>query len=141
MSRTVNEEYIAIQLAVPVAIGATAVTTGVAVGDGKLDDAMVIMNTGAVSGTAPTLTTSVQTSDLVSGTYTTVAAFGTVSAASKLGAVRVNLEGLNSGGEEQKFVRLSHVVTGTSTPLVTAGFVLLLRTERPKNALNPSTPA
>lgn len=135
--RTINENYKAYQLKAPAAVTATANTTGVAVGDGMLDDAIVIINIGAVSGTTPTLDIAVQTSDAVGGTYTTVGSFAQKAAAdaNTVCAIQLNLDGPNSGDEEQKFVRLAQTVAGT-TPSFTYGAVMLVKAETGKTDLN-----
>ena len=98
---TVSQDYKAISLMRPAAITATGTSTGVSVKE-LLDDAVAILNVGAVAGTNPTLDLAIQTSNLVGGTYTTVATFGRVTAANKLGAVRVNLGGQNGGSNRSE---------------------------------------
>lgn len=135
--RTLYENYKAYQLMAPAAKTATANTTGVAIGDGMLDDAIVILSIGAVTGTSPTMAVAVQTSDASGGTYTTVASFAskTDSDANTVSAVQVNLDGLNSADDEQKYVRLALTIGGT-TPSFTCGAVMLVKAETGKSDLN-----
>ena len=118
--RTNNEEYKAYSLLAPVALTATGNGTGIEVAEGNLKDAIATMNIGVVSGTTPTLDMTIQTSDAVGGTYTTVATFGQVTASAKLGQVQVNLEGANSNGELQSYVRYSATIAGTTPSFLTS---------------------
>ena len=136
---TIAQEYKAISVMKPAAVTATGASTGVSVKE-LLDDAMAILDVGAVAGTNPTLDLVIQSSDAVGGTYTTIATFGQVTAATKIGAVRVNLGGQNSGSVEQKFVRASYTIAGTN-PSFTISVILLVKSFEGKSDLNASTPA
>lgn len=135
--RTLNENYKAYQIMAPAAKTSTANTTGVAIGDGTLDDAIIILNIGAVTGTSPTLDVAVQTSNASGGTYTTAVSFAqkTASNANTVSSVQLNLDGKNSAGNDQKFVRLALTLGGTS-PSFTCGAVMLVKAETGKSDLN-----
>lgn len=136
---TVNENYKAISLLRPQVATSTATGTGVDVSEYG-DDAMAILDVGAVSGTTPTLDVVIQTSATVGGTYSTELTFAQVTAANKFAAGRVNLDGPNSGGLARKFVRALATIAGT-TPSFTFGVSLLVRAAIGKTALNSATPA
>lgn len=138
--RRLNENYKVFNLLGLQTLTTTTSGTGVAITPEMLDDAMIILSVGAVSGTSPTLNVTIQTSDLVGGTYTTVATFGEVTTANKIGSVGASFDGKNSNGEEQKFVRAVATLAGTS-PSFLLGISMLVLSEVAKAALNESTPA
>lgn len=138
--RTLNENYKAYTLLSPANLTSTGQGSAVQIEENSLDDAMAIMVVGAVSGTTPTLNMEIHTSDASGGTYTEAATFGEVTAATKLGAVQVNLDGRNSNGEEQKYVRADYTIGG-STPNFQVCVVLLVKAATGQSGLNNSTPA
>lgn len=134
---SLNENYKAVNLVSPQEIAASSNGSGVdTMGYG--DDLVVILNTGAVSGTNPTLDVKLQECDTSGGTYTDIsgATFGQVSAANKLGVQRVNLT-----GTRKRYIRAAYTLGGTSTPKVFASVVALLSAARASSSLNSSTPA
>jgi len=135
----INEEYKVLSLLHAEDKTASGNSTGVAV-EGYEEDMIVILDVGTVSGTLPTLDVVVKTSDASGGTYTTVATFGQVTAASKVGAVSLSVEGLNSASDEQKYVRVDYTIGGT-TPHFNMSVVALAKVKIAQASLNASTPA
>lgn len=134
METPVNEAYKAISLLVPQAKTSTFSSTGVSV-EAYENDAMVVLHVGAVSGTTPTLDVVVEGSDTVGGTYTTLATFGQVTAANKIGAVSINI-----GASTAKFIRITGTIGGSS-PSFTMSATLLAENTVRQSGLNASTPA
>lgn len=134
------ENYKAISLIRPGAYTTTQTGTGVDVGPGYENDALAIVNFGTVSGTTPTCDVTIQTSDAVGGTYTTVATITQVTASNKLACVGFNLSGNNSGSVAQRFVRAVATIGGT-TPSFGLSVELLVKAEIAKVDLNSATPA
>lgn len=135
----IDQDYKVFSLLKPQVATSTVTGTGVDVGPEQLDDAMAILDIGAVSGTSPTLDVTIQASGTSGGTYTTIATFGQVTAATKLGVVSVSLEGL-AGVVDRRFVRAVATIAGT-TPSFALGCVLAVRAARGGSSLNSSTPA
>lgn len=139
---TLFENYKAVLVKSPIAVTADGQTTGVDLGPERLDDVMVIMSIGAVTGTTPTLDVDIQTSDALAGTYTTVASFSQYDAddADTLKSLSVNLQGQNSAGDEQRYLRADLDVGGT-TPSFVVGIVALVLSQIGKSDLNSQAAA
>lgn len=134
METPINEAYKAISLLTPQAKTSTFSSTGVSV-EAYENDAMVVLHIGAVTGTSPTLDVVVEGSDAVGGTYATLATFGQVTAATKIGAVAINI-----GASTAKFVRITGTIGGSSPSFTMAATLLVQNTTR-QSGLNASTPA
>jgi hypothetical protein len=136
------ENYKAYLVKEPIAVTADEQTTGVDLGPELLDDVMVIMTIGAVSGTTPTLDVDIETSDALAGTYTAAKSFSQYDAddADSLKSLSVNLQGQNSNGEEQRYLRANIDVGGT-TPSFVLGIIALVESQVGKSDLNSQAAA
>lgn len=138
------ENYKLFNIKTPIAVTADAQTTGVDLGPDQLDDVMVILSLGDVTGTSPTCQIDMETSDLVSGTYT-VADGGAFPSydnddENSVKSLALNMQGENSNGETQRFLRANIDVGGT-TPSFLIGIVALVLSQVGKEDLNSSAAA
>ena len=134
-----SENYKAVSLLVAQTATATATGTGVDVSTYG-DDALFILNVGAVSGTSPTLDVVIQSSSTVGGTYSTELTFGQVTASTKFACGGLNIEGNNSGAIARKFIRALATIAGT-TPSFAFSVTMLIRASLGSASLNSVTPA
>jgi len=131
------ENYKAVLLKAPIAVTADGQSTGVDLGPEYNDDVMVIISIGAVTGTSPTCQIDIETSDAVGGTYTAVASSGSYDAddANTIKSFGINMEGSNSNGESNRFLRINYDLGGT-TPSFVLGAVALVQSLVGKSDLN-----
>lgn len=136
------ENYKAVLIKEPIAVTADEQTTGVDLGPDYLDDVMVILSIGAVSGTTPTLDITIESSDLVGGTYTTRATFPQYDAddADSVKSLGFNMQGQDTNGAEKRFLR-ANIDVGGDTPSFVVGIVALVLSQFGKSDLNSSAAA
>ena len=100
MSFNLIEEYKVINLLASTAVLADVNGTGLDL-EQYHNDAMVIVNTGAIQSTLASYVINIQGSTALNGTYTTLASLNSFTQFSYMvGAVKVNIEGL-----DKKYVR------------------------------------
>ena len=125
MSRTLNEEYRAIQLSAPAESASTVTGTGQLITPGELVDACAIVNVGAVSGTPDSFTAvvTIEQSATLNGTYAVKQTFTTITAGSQIAQKQVILD------PSLPYVRakVTLAFTGGSTPKLFNSVALMLR--------------
>lgn len=131
----ISKNYKAISLVRPQVATSTVTGTGVDT-LGYADDAMVIVDLGAASGTSATNIITIQTSP-DNSTWTTVTTFGTLTDTSdnKIACGRINLDAAN-----RRYVRALCTIAGTS-PSFAFSVCLVLRAEQGSASLNSLTAA
>lgn len=103
---------------------ATTTVTGTGIDTMGYNDAMITLEVGTVSGTAPTLDGKIQESDTLGGTYTDItgAVFTQVTASNNTQKIRVG--GLGVGGRK-RFIRYVGTIGGTTPSFALAVNALL----------------
>lgn len=123
---TLNENYKFYSLLHPVAVTASANHMAINV-EAQENDAMVLVDVGAVAGTTPTLDLKIQTSE-DGVTYTDALAIAQITAGNGVAAGKLHLN-------KVKTVRAVSTVAGT-TPSFTLGIGLLVEVAEKKDGVN-----
>ena len=124
MLRTLNETIKSVVGLIPEDLATT--TNGIAVDTNGFDDAQVILDTGASSGTSPTLDVKMQESDSSGSGYTDIsgATFTQITADDQHQSLGLNLR------SKKRYIRAVATLVGTSPTFITSISVNLGTTDK-----------
>lgn len=133
--RKISEAYKVIQLLTPALDTATRTGTGQLFTPNELDDAMAIVNVGAVAGTPDTtsLIVTIEQSATLNGTYTVTDTFPAATSGSQIGSRGFKLD------TSKPYVRAKATIAfaGGTTPSIANSVSILVKT----NVNSSSTPS